>query len=49
MNAAITRIERITHSQTWRGVKVRMDVEPKRVEQTSPVRFDDFENIFINK
>lgn len=45
----ITEIERITHNQTSLFVKVKIEVEPKRVLQTSPVKFDEVENIFISK
>ena len=45
----ITQIERIVQSHTSVFVSVRIDVEPKRVEQTSPERFEETENTFIKR
>lgn len=45
----ITEIESITHNQTSLLVKVKIEVEPKSVLQTSPVRLEEVENIFISK
>ena len=45
----ITQIERIVHNQTSAFVSVRIEVEPKRVEQTSPLKFDETENRFIKR
>ena len=38
-----------THTITSDFVSVKIDVEPKRVLHTSPVKFDDAENIFIKR
>ena len=48
-NAAITKIERITHNHTSLFLKVKIDVEPKSVVQTSPVMFAEAEKMFIIK
>ena len=45
----ITAIERPAQSHTSPEVRVRIEVEPKRVLQTSPVRFDEVEKIFIKR
>ena len=45
----ITQIERIVHNQTSAFVNVRIEVEPKRVEQTSPLKFDETEKRFIKR
>ena len=45
----ITQIERIVHNHTSAFVSVRIEVEPKRVEQTSPLKFDETEKRFINR
>ena len=45
----ITQIERIVHNHTSAFVSVRIEVEPKRVEQTSPLKFDETENRFIKR
>lgn len=47
MKIATTRTERTTHSHTSETVSVKIEVEPKSVEQTSPERLDDEENKFI--
>jgi hypothetical protein len=39
----------IMHSHTSAFVRVRIEVEPKRVEHTSPDIFDEVENTFIIK
>ena len=49
MKAIITAMESPAHSHTSPAVKVRIDVEPKSVLQTSPVRFDEVEKIFIRR
>ena len=49
IKAPITKIERITHSQTSLFLKVKIEVEPKRVVQTSPVMFAEVEKMFIIK
>ena len=40
-------MDRIVHTHTCRGVSVRIEVDPNRVEHTSPERFDDDEKIFM--
>ena len=45
----ITQIERIVHNQTSAFVNVRIEVEPKRVEQTSPLRLEETEKTFIRR
>ena len=45
----IITIDKHTHNITSASVKVRIEVEPNSVEQTSPDRFDDVEKIFIIK
>ena len=45
----MTAIESPAQSQTSPIVRVRIEVEPKRVLQTSPVRFDEVEKIFISR
>ena len=47
MKITTTATDSTTHSQTSNEVSVRIDVEPKSVEHTSPERFDDAEKIFI--
>lgn len=37
------------HNHTSIGVRVRIEVDPKRVAHTSPDRFDEVENTFINR
>ena len=49
MKAPITKIDKIAQSQTSPFFRVKMEVEPKRVEQTSPVIFADAEKTFIIK
>lgn len=39
--------EKIVHNKTSPSVKVKIEVEPKRVVQTSPVKLADVANIFI--
>lgn len=41
--------ESTAHSQTSRFVKVKIEVDPNKVLQTSPDKLEDVENIFINK
>ena len=47
MKAAITKIDKITQSKTSLFFNVKIEVEPKSVEQTSPVIFAEAEKIFI--
>ena len=49
MKAIITATESPAQSQTSPIVRVRIEVEPKRVLHTSPVRFDDVEKMFIRR
>ena len=49
MKAAITKIDKITQSKTSLFFNVKIEVEPKSVEQTSPVIFAEAEKIFIIK
>ena len=48
-NTATTMSDRTPHSQTSRRVSVRIDVEPNRVEHTSPERFEDVEKRFMRR
>ena len=49
MNIKTTANERIMLNETSLSVRVNIDVEPKRVEQTSPDKFEEVEKIFISK
>ena len=49
MYAMITAKERPVHNQTSPFVRVRIEVEPNSVLQTSPVRFDEVEKMFIKR
>ena len=49
MKAMMTAIESTVQSQTSPIVRVRIEVEPKSVLHTSPVRFDEVEKIFIKR
>ena len=49
MNITTTRIDRIPLTHTSDFVSVRIDVEPNRVEHTSPETFPDVGNTFISK
>ena len=42
-------IDSTTHTITSDFVSVKIDVEPKSVLHTSPVKFADVENIFIKR
>ena len=42
-------MDKMVHSHTSPLLRVRMDVEPNNVLHTSPERFEDFANKFINK
>jgi hypothetical protein len=39
----------MAHSRTSAGESVRIEVEPKRVEQTSPATFDDPGKRFMSR
>ncbi len=45
----MTAIESAVQSHTSPIVRVRIEVEPKRVLQTSPVMFDEVEKMFIKR
>ena len=47
--AIITATERIAHNQTSPFFRVKIEVEPKSVLHTSPVRLADVEKIFIRR
>ena len=49
MKAIMTAIERPAQSHTSPIVRVRIEVEPKRVLHTSPVRFEEVEKMFISR
>ena len=49
MNAIITAVESPAQSQTSPFVKVKIEVEPKRVLHTSPETFEEVEKTFIKR
>jgi len=49
MKIATTMMESTTHSRTSLLLSVKIEVEPKRVTQTSPDRFDEVEKMFKSR
>ena len=49
MKRQTTKNESKAQSTTSRLVSVKIEVEPKRVEQTSPERFAEVENTFMTR
>ena len=49
MKIATTMMESTTHSRTSLLLSVKIEVEPKRVTQTSPERFDEDEKMFKSR